>query len=303
MQWKTHIFLHVQNNQKLTGAILRLIEQQRHDDTVDPGLLKKVVDSFVSLGIDETDTNKVCLDVYEEHFENPFINATKERYKQQSESFLAGSDILDYLKRVEKQLREDEDRVEKYLNMRTRNALPSRCYPILIYKHAELIRGTFKNLLDCGKDEDLRHMYAVLSRIPQALNLLCKQFEEHVKKAGLMVISNLVAKGRANVDPKAYVDALLEVYQKNAETVNTSFSGEAGFVASLDKACRGYINRNPATGSSSTKSLELLVKYADMLLKKKKKIAEGDDLEGALNGVVRVFFSSMIMRSDLSFRG
>jgi cullin 1 len=36
-------------------------------------------------------------------------------------------------------------------------------------------------------------------------------------------------------DPKAYVDALLEVHKKNQETVNRSFKGEAGFVASLDK--------------------------------------------------------------------
>ena len=32
---------------------------------------------------------------------------------------------------------------------------------------------------------------------------------------------------------KAYVDALLEVHRKNSKTVNRSFSGEAGFVASL----------------------------------------------------------------------
>jgi hypothetical protein len=86
--------------------------------------------------------------------------------------------------------------------------------------------------------------------------------------------------------PKAYVDALLDVHHKNSETVTRSFRGEAGFVASLDKACREFINRNAATGTSTTKSPELLAKHADMLLRKNNKMAEEGDLEGALNRVV-----------------
>jgi cullin 1 len=64
----------------------------------------------------------------------------------------------------------------------------------------------------------------------------------------------LVGEGGANVespDPKAYVDALLQVHQKNSDIVNRSFKGEAGFAASLDKACREFINHNAATGASS----------------------------------------------------
>jgi len=101
---------------------------------------------------------------------------------------------------------------------------------------------SFQNLLDCNKDEDLQCMYyALLSRIPsEGLEPLQKKFEEHVKKAGLAVVSTLVGKGGASVnslDSKAYVDALFAVYRKNTETVTRCFTGEAGFVASLDKAC------------------------------------------------------------------
>ena len=41
-----------------------MIERQRNGDVVDQGLIKKVVDSFVSLGLDNSDPNKECLDVY-----------------------------------------------------------------------------------------------------------------------------------------------------------------------------------------------------------------------------------------------
>ncbi|EIW80941.1 Cullin-domain-containing protein [Coniophora puteana RWD-64-598 SS2] len=293
VQWKSNFFLHVQSkHQKLAGAILRLIEHQRNGDTIDQGLVKKVVDSFVSLGLDETDINKASLDVYKEHFETPFLETTEKYYKQESESFLAENSVSDYLKKAEERLREEEDRVERYLNTETRKMLVSKCEHVLIREHSELMWESFQSLLDYDKDEDLQRMYALLSRIPEGLDPLRKRFEEHVKKAGLAAVSKLVgqgAEGADSLEPKAYVDALLEVHRKNSETVNRSFRGEAGFVASLDKACREFVNRNAATGTSSTKSPELLAKHADMLLRKNNKMAEDEDLEGALNRVMVLF--------------
>ncbi|KAL0960626.1 hypothetical protein HGRIS_005657 [Hohenbuehelia grisea] len=299
VQWKTNFFMHVQNkNTKLAGAILRLIEQQRNGDTIDQGLVRKVVDSFVSLGLDDADTNKACLDVYREHFEAPFLDATEAYYKHESEAFLAESSVSDYLRRAEERLREEEDRVERYLNTMTRKPLVSKCEHVLIRAHAELMWESFQSLLDFDKDEDLQRMYALLARIPEGLEPLRKKFEEHVKKAGLSAVAKLVGEGASGsaegasgdaLDPKAYVDALLEVHRKNSEIVTRSFRGEAGFVASLDKACREFVNRNAATGTSNTKSPELLAKHADMLLRKNNKMAEEGDLEGALNRVMILF--------------
>ncbi|KAG1745820.1 Cullin-domain-containing protein [Suillus paluster] len=293
VQWKSNFFLHVQSKHtKLAGAILRLIERQRNGETIDQGLVKKVVDSFVSLGLDETDINKASLDVYKEHLETPFLDATEKYYEQESEAFLAESSVSDYLKKAEERLKEEEDRVDRYLNTDTRKQLVSKCEHVLIRQHSDLMWESFQSLLDFDKDEDLQRMYALLSRIPEGLEPLRKKFEEHVKKAGLAAVAKLFGEGSEGadvLDPKAYVDALLEVHRKNSETVTRSFRGEAGFVASLDKACREFVNRNAATGPSTTKSPELLAKHADMLLRKNNKMAEEEDLEGALNRVMVLF--------------
>ncbi|KAI0786858.1 Cullin-domain-containing protein [Abortiporus biennis] len=292
VQWRQNFFTHIQNkNQKLAGAILRLIERQRNGETIDQGLVKKVVDSLVSLGLDESDILKVSHEVYKEHFEQPFLDATEKYYRKESETFLAENSIPDYLKRAEERLREEEDRVERYLNTNTRKGLISKCEHVLIREHAERMWESFQELLDYDKDEDLQRMYALLSRIPEGLDPLRKKFEEHVKKAGLNAVSKLIGQNdkENDVDPKAYVDALLEVHHKNAETVSRSFRGEAGFVASLDKACREFVNKNAATGTSTTKSPELLAKHADALLRKNNKMAEEEDLEGALNKVMVLF--------------
>ncbi|KAK0491562.1 Cullin [Armillaria novae-zelandiae] len=274
----------------LSNGVLRLIERQRNGEMIDQGLVKKVVLSFVSLGLDNTDLNKECLEVYKEHFEAPFIQATEQYYKKESEAFLAENTVSDYLKKAEERLREEEDRVERYLHTKTRKDLIQKCEEVLIRQHAELMQDSFQKLLDFDQDEDLQRMYALLSRIPDGLDPLRKRFEVHVKQAGLSAISKLVGEGTAvDVDPKIYVDALLEVHQKNSETVTRSFRGEAGFAASLDKACREFVNRNAATGSSSTKSPELIAKHADMLLRKNNKMAEEGDLESALNRVMVLF--------------
>ncbi|KAH6911363.1 Cullin-1 [Coprinopsis sp. MPI-PUGE-AT-0042] len=232
VQWKTQLFIPLQKKMKLVNAILRLIENQRNGDTIDQGLVKKVVDSFVSLGLDEGDTNKECLDVYREHFEMPFLDSTEIYYKHESEGFLARG-----------------DRVERYLNTSTRKALVTKCEHVLIRDHSKLMWENFQSLLDFDKDEDLQRMYALLSRIPEGLEPLRKKFEDHKL--------NTEGSDAAAVEPKAYVDALLEVHKKNADT--------AGFVASLDKACREFVNRNAATGPSHTKSPELIAKHTDLL--------------------------------------
>ncbi|KAH9979902.1 Cullin-domain-containing protein [Lactifluus volemus] len=297
VQWHHNFFLHIQGKQpNLTGTILRLVEQQRNGETVDQGLVKKVIDSFVSLGIDETDLNKVSLSIYKEHFEIPFLNATEAYYKLESDSFLAENNLSDYLNKAEERLKEEEDRVGLYLHKATRKFLISKCEDILVRMHAELMWDSFQSLLDYDKDQDLRRMYSLLSRIPEGLEPLRRKFEEHVKRTGLAAIAIIVGTDSAAIDEldqkldlTAYVDALLEVHTKYSDTVNHIFGGEAGFVASFDRACREFVNRNAVTRRISGGSPELLATHADALLRKNNKMANKSDLEGSLNRVMIIF--------------
>ena len=90
VQWKQNFFNHLHNkNAKLAGAVLRMIEKQRNGENIDQTLVKKVVDSFVSLGLDEQDTNEQSLDMYKEHFEIPFITTAEKYYKTKLEAHSA----------------------------------------------------------------------------------------------------------------------------------------------------------------------------------------------------------------------
>jgi cullin 1 len=66
----------------------------------------------------------------------------------------------------------------------------------------------FQGLPDYDQDADLQRTYALLARIPEGLEPLRRQFEGHVKKAGLGVVASLVGGGEGGggeLDLKACV--------------------------------------------------------------------------------------------------
>ncbi|GAB7337285.1 hypothetical protein MBLNU457_g2650t2 [Dothideomycetes sp. NU457] len=285
VRWKEDMFGSTQN--AVMEAVLRQVEKQRNGETIEQGQIKSVVDSFVSLGIDDQDNTKKNLDVYRQSFEKPYLEATEKYYMQESRQFLAENSVVEYLKRAEQRLEEEKDRVGLYLLNEIMVPLMKTCEKSLIADHAKILRDEFQNLLDNDRVEDMARMYKLLHRIPEGLDPLRTQFENHVLRAGNAAVDKVAAS--EDMDPQMYVDALLEVHGKYSDLVNKAFSGESEFVRSLDNACRNYVNRNSVCRSGSSRSSELLSKHADAVLKKSTKNTEEDDMEKQLNSVMTVF--------------
>jgi cullin 1 len=194
--------------------------------------------------------------------------------------------------------------------------LITTCETVLVKDHTALVQDEFQPLLNADKNEDLMRMYALLARVPESLEKLRNLFEAHVKNQGLASVEKVLennnptgggeAAGGADdeeeapgpkkkkgssasdVDPKVYVESLLIVHKKYFAMVNSCFAGEPGFVASMDKAVREFVNRNAVCKDSSSKSPELLAKFCDSLLRKSSKISEEGEVEELLNSVVRI---------------
>jgi cullin 1 len=90
----------MQIQDKVVHAVLKLIACQRNGDSIDSSLVKKIVESFVSLGMDDADAKKSTLDLYKKYFETPFINATRTYYQAASESFISANSVPEYLIKV-----------------------------------------------------------------------------------------------------------------------------------------------------------------------------------------------------------
>lgn len=287
VRWKEDMFIGTQES--VMRSVLKLVEKQRNGETIEQSHIKSVVDSFVLLGLDESDSSKSTLDVYKEYFEKPFLKATLEYYNNESKQFLAENSVVEYMKKAEARLDEEKDRVPLYLLNEIMSPLMRTCEEALITNHSQALREEFQILLDHDKQEDLGRMYKLLARIPEGLDPLRNRFETHVRKAGLAAVETVAQEGD-NIEPKVYVDALLEVHTQYQDLVNRAFNGESEFVRSLDNACREFVNRNKICKSGSNKSPELLAKYTDTLLKKSTaKMTEEDDMEKLLTQIMTVF--------------
>lgn len=287
VRWKKDLFDHVQKH--VMDGVLKLVEKQRNGETIETQMVKSIVDSFVSLGLDDNDSSKSTLDVYREFFEKPYLEATMNYYRMESKAFVAENSVVEYMKKAEARLSEEEGRVKMYLHPEIMGHLMKTCQKVLIQEHASLLQEEFQNLLDNDRIDDLSRMYNLLSRIQDGLEPLRRKFETHVRNAGLQAIEKIASEGGDNLDPKVYVDALLEVHSRYSNLVGVAFKGEAEFVRSLDNACREFVNRNVVCKSASTKSPELLAKYSDSLLRKSAKSAEEADLENKLTQIMTVF--------------
>lgn len=275
-------------------------------DLVQKNEIVKMLTLQVSLGLDESDSTKSTLDVYRKYFETPFVNATRKYYQDESRQFLAENSVIEYMKKVrnvpnvqqlrhlakllqaEIRLLEERQRVSLYLLTEITNPLMKCCEGALVADHSTILRDEFQVLLDNENREDLGRMYKLLARIPDGLDPLRSRFEAHVRKAGLAAVEKVAADGE-NMEPKVYVESLLEVHTRYQELVQKQFNGESEFVRSLDNACREFVNRNVMCKSASTKSPELLAKYTDALLRRSSaKVSEEDDMETALAQIVSI---------------
>ncbi|KAK6495886.1 hypothetical protein TWF481_002931 [Arthrobotrys musiformis] len=271
-------------------SVLKLVEDHRNGGIVNIAMIKSIVDSFVSLGLDENDSSKSTLDIYRKFFEKPFLEVTNAYYQFESKQFIIENGVAEYTKKVETRLSEEEERVRVYLHSDIMTPLMNTCQRVLIQDHKTLFHDEAQVLLDDDRQDDLKRMYNILSRITGGLEPLITKFETHIRKAGFEAIDRVASQNADDyLDPKVYVDALLEVHDKYSNLVRVACNQDTEFVRSLDKACREFVNRNKVCKAASSKSPEFLAKYADSLLKDSANVAGEADLESKLDRVMTIF--------------
>jgi len=310
--WKEKVFFFMKD--LLIECLLQLIEKQRHGEQIPEDLVKNVIDSYTLLGEEKVDDiNSKNPDVpkgvssfkiYEVYYEKPFIEATEKFYKYESQKFISENSIVDYMKKAKARLEEENQRVDKYLNESSRIPLLKACKDVLIRDHLQPIQDEFTGLLEQDRVDDLELLYYLLKYIPNSFDPLCIKFEEYVKLQGLAsiekVAQNPVSKSgsstpvstkkeaKESVNPQSYAEAILTVRKKYINLINDSFNNDPKFVASMDKACREFINKNKIC-NQKVKSPELLARYCDGLLKKSNKIAESSEIEERLKDIITIF--------------
>ncbi|KRX26082.1 Cullin-1, partial [Trichinella nelsoni] len=293
--WKS-VFFEILSD-SLTKALLKAVECLRHGEMCNMDLVSGVVNSFVELSSCgkqsnrslEDDTVDQSLMIYKKYFEEPFLMQTKAFYTIESETFIRENTFSEYMKRVETRMQEENKLCTVYLNKVTLKPLSNLLVDIFVEQRLDVFHTEFKKLLKTEKTEDLKRMYDLCLRVDNGLVEIKKSLGAHILSHGKSALENI---GEfAITDPKTYVTAILEVYEKFHNLVTDAFRGDYGFVTALDKACSKFINDNQITkkANCSSKSPELLARYCDVLLKKSPKNPEEAEVESLLNKVMVVF--------------
>lgn len=288
--WRDVLFAEVGG--RVTKGILKLIEKERLGAIIDSRLISGVLSCYVELGLDEDETDQNCgpeLSIYRAAFEDRFIADTEEFYARECSDFLSNNSLIDYMRKTEHRLAEEQKRVKSYLHNSTEGRLIKTCEDVLIKKHLSSFHQEFQTMLDDCKEENLSLIYHLVSRIPDGLNRLKVILENHIIVQGLARIEKC---GHGVLtDPTLFVNTILDVHKYFENLVKDAFDGDTYFVAAIDKACERFINTNNVTKLAETthKPPELMARYCDLLLKKSSRNPEEQELEEKLKEVVTVF--------------
>ncbi|AOW03975.1 Cullin [Yarrowia lipolytica] len=281
---------------KVIDALLEQFTRLRNGESTGTIDIRKVVYSLVSLGLDQLDIKRVNLQVYEQAFLHPFIQHTKDYYTKESALFLQENTVVDYNRKAEQRLAEEKGRVDVYLHPSSEQRVIETCHECLIADHAEVIRSEFGSLLQGYREDDIRRVHVLLSKVDGALDPILPVFESYVKQEGENAVKQLAKDLTGTVDASTYVDTLIGVYERYVHLVEVAFSNHTSLHKVLDAACLAFINKNaiatpdsPSNKSRDSKTPELLASYCNTLLKKTTKTTEDFDLEAKLENAIVIF--------------
>ncbi|CAF3424427.1 unnamed protein product [Rotaria sp. Silwood1] len=229
------------------------------------------------------------LEIYKDYFEVPFLDHTKQFYRQEAANFLVHNSISEYLKKAPRWIDEELHRAVSYLHSSTLAPLIKILEQALVHEQLEAICTEAKILLHDDNYSDFACLFKLVDRVPNATVQLKKIFENNFRPKGIESMERISA--TAINDPKDYVETILKIHKDLSNVAQKFFHNNEHLIASLNKACENFINNNAVTeaANNATKSAELLARYCDILLRKGSKVEREIDIEEKFNQIMIVY--------------
>jgi len=238
-------------------------------------LLKSVTQMLVDLGINSRQ-------VYEEDFEKQFLEVSANFYKAESNNFISTNSSSEYLKKVERRLNEEVERVKHYLDQATDAKIKEVVERELITAHMKAIiemNGSgLVNMLKDDKVDDLLRMYTLLGRVAHGHSSMRKVMGDHIKDEGKAIVEDTEMQER----PLDYVQKLLELKDKYDDILVNAMNNDKNFQHALNQAFEFFINLN-------NRSPEYISLFIDDKLQKGTKGTNEEETEGVLDKVMMLF--------------
>ncbi|XP_058772433.1 cullin-3A-like isoform X1 [Vicia villosa] len=269
--WRENVIHSNQIRTRLLSMLLDLVYSERVGDVVNRGLIRNITLMLMDLG-----------PVYRQEFETHFLQVSADFYRFESQKYIEGCDCGDYLKKAERRLDEEMDRVNHYLDPRTEKKITNVMEKEMIENHMlrliHMENSGLVNMLCDDKYEDLGRMYNLFGRVNDGLPNIIEVMISHMRESG----KQLVTDPERLKDPVEFVQRLLDEKDKYDKILNIAFSNDKLFRDALNLSFKYFINLNP-------RSPELISLFVDDKFRKGLKGLSEGDIEVTLDKVMILF--------------
>jgi len=270
--WRDNIVRSPKIKDRLLDMLLDLVHRERTGEVINRGLMWNITKMLVDLGPS----------VYQDDFERPFLDAASDFYRLESQQFIETSDCADYLRKAEKRLDEEIDRITHYLDPKSEPKITSVVEREVIGNRMKLLvemdnSGLVSMLID-DKYEDLGRMYNLFRRVPTGLQTIRDLMTSHLRDTG----RQLVLDPERLKDPVEFVQRLLDEKDKYDKVIQLSFNNDKTFQNALNSSFEFFINLN-------VRSPEFISLFVDDKLRKGVKGVSEEDVESVLDKVMMLF--------------
>ncbi|WOK93273.1 cullin-3A-like [Canna indica] len=270
--WRDNIIHYSKIQDRLLNTLLELIHKERTGEVIDRGLMRNITKMLMDLGSS----------VYQEDFENPFLDVSASFYSGESQQFIECCDCGEYLKKAERRLNEEIERVSHYLDANTEQNITCVVEKEMIANHMKRLihmenSGLVNMLLD-DKYGDLSRMYNLFRRVAEGLSTIRDLMTLHLRENG----KQLVTDPERLKDPVDFVQQLLNEKDKYDKIITAAFNSDKTFQNALNSSFEYFINLN-------NRSPEFISLYVDDKLRKGLKGVSEEDVEIVLDKVMMLF--------------
>lgn len=270
--WRDNVIHSNKIQTRLLNTLLERILKERTGEVINRGLMRNVIKMLMDLGPA----------IYQEDFEKPFLDVSADFYRVESQNFIECCDCGDYLKKAERRLNEEIERVSHYLDVSSEVKITNVVEKEMIANHmprlVHMENSGLVNMFIDDKYKDLGRMYNLFRRASDGLSTIREVMISHLRDTG----KQLVTDPERLKDPVEFVQCLLNEKDKYDKIINLAFNNDKTFQNALNSSFEFFINLNP-------RSPEFISLFVDDKLRKGLKGVSEEDVEIVLDKMMMLF--------------
>eukprot|EP00066_Takifugu_rubripes_P025487 XP_011614753.1 PREDICTED: cullin-3-like [Takifugu rubripes] len=273
--FKDKVLGHNAINKQLQWTLLGMIEHDRKGAVVNREAIKNTCEMLMILSLEGRS-------VYEEYFENAFLDISTELFQLESEKFLAEQSADKYLTKVEDIITQECERVLSCMDISTKERIIQVVEQVMITDHmqtvVEMENSGLVYMLEHTKVQDLARMYRLLSRVPGGLKLMCDTMSSSVRQRGKALFSQ----EEVGANPVDQIQNLLDLKAQRDHFLAEAFNN--------DKLCKQTITGDfEHIFNLNSRSPECLSLFINDKLKKGAKGLSEQEVESFLENALMLF--------------